>query len=63
VQVKGKGVSLPIPRPKSATAFFAQDPAVIVQLYNSSSSVCWSSTFNTSTTKANSGSAFKAVTP
>jgi hypothetical protein len=61
--MKGGGTFLPVPIPISGTAFFAQDPAVIVQLYSSSPMNCWSSTFDASSTKANSGTQFKAVTP
>lgn len=63
VQVKGGGTFLPLPTPVSGTQSFAQDPAVIVQLYSSSPANCWSSTFDGSSTKANSGTQFKAVTP
>ena len=61
VQAQGKGASLPMPAPVSGTEFFDQDPAVIVQLHNSSSPNCWSSTFDSS--KKNDGTQFKAVSP
>ena len=61
VQVQAKGSSLPMPAPVSGTEFFDQDPAVIVQLHNSSSANCWSSTFDSS--KKNDGTQFKAVSP
>jgi len=63
VQVIGGGTSLPLPTPISGTAFFDQDPAVIVQLYSSSPINCWSSTFDASSTRANNEMRFKAVTP
>jgi hypothetical protein len=62
VKFKG-GAGGTLPNPISLTQFFAEDPAVIVQLYSSSSANCWSSTFDASSTKANSGTVFKAKTP
>jgi hypothetical protein len=47
----------------SGTQFFDQDTAVIVQLYSSSPANCWSSSFDTSSTKKNDGQEFKATTP
>ena len=63
VQVQGAGASLPLPTPISGTAFFDQDPAVIVQLYSSNPMNCWSSTFDASSTKKNPGTLFKATAP
>ncbi len=63
VQVQGKGTSLPLPAPISGTEFFDQDPAVIVQLYSSSPADCWSSTFDSLSTKKNDGLQFRATTP
>src|SRR5262249_27131858 len=60
VQVQAKGSSFPMPVPISASEFFDQDPAVIVQLHSSSPAACWSSIFDGSTTKKNDGVEFKA---
>jgi hypothetical protein len=57
---RGKGGLLPLPAPVSATKFFNQDPAVIVQLSRTDASACWSTTFNTAGTKTNSATQFKA---
>jgi hypothetical protein len=43
--VKAKGDRLALPPPVSATQFFAQDPAVTVQLVNSLG-VCWQATYS-----------------
>ena len=61
VQVKGAGMSLPLPAPISGTEFFDQDTAVIVQLYSSSPANCWSSTFTAA--KKNDGTQFKTTAP
>lgn len=46
--------------PPSAGEVFDQDPAVTVQLHNSSTSECWSSAFVPANTLLNSGGLFKA---
>jgi hypothetical protein len=61
VLVKGKGVALPLPAPLSGTEFFDQDTQVIIQLHSSTPDNCWSSSFDSSSTKKNDGSQFKAV--
>jgi hypothetical protein len=63
VQVWGRGVNLPMPVPITGTQFFAQDTAVIVQLYRNDAASCWSSTFDASSTKKNDGAQFRAMTP
>jgi len=62
IQLKAKGASLALPLPVSDSEFFAQDTAVLVQLY-SSAGTCWSSSFDSSSTRSNSMSGFKAKTP
>jgi hypothetical protein len=61
VQIKAKGTKLPLPIPLSGTETFDQDSAVIVQLINSTTSTCWTSSF-TSNSK-NDGEQFKAKAP
>jgi len=61
VQVKAKGVNVPMPAPFSATEFFDQDPEVTVQLSNSDTAACWTSTFTAA--KMNTVDRFKAVWP
>lgn len=63
IQVHGKGGDLSLPVPVSGTALFDQDPAVIVELHRTDAPVCWSSTFDTTSTKKNDGVQFRAVTP
>jgi len=58
VQVIAKGGNLPTPTPFSSTAFFAQDPTVTIQMFNSDTSTCWSSEFPTAL--KNTVSQFKA---
>lgn len=43
--VKGRGLALQLPAPVSADDYFAQEPAVTVQLTNSAGA-CWSATFS-----------------
>jgi hypothetical protein len=61
VLVRGAGAALPLPAAASATEFFDQDPAVIVQLHATSPPSCWSSAF--ATAKRNDDSHFKATAP
>jgi hypothetical protein len=63
VQVQAKGANLLLPTPMSETRFFAQDPALLVQLYASNPANCWSSYFEAANTKRNDGQRFKATTP
>jgi len=63
VQIAGAGPGLALPPPFSASEFFDQNPAVVVQLFSSNPANCWSSTFDTSSTKKNDGQQFKATTP
>lgn len=63
VQVKAKGINLPTPTPFGATEFFDQDPNVTVQLFNSQTSTCWTSSFGTGTSKKNTVNQFKAKAP
>ena len=44
VQVKAKGLNLPMPIPEGPSAFFQQNPSVIVQLINSNG-LCWTTEF------------------
>jgi len=63
VRVGGKGDLLLLPAPVSATKFFNQDPAVILQLSRTDATTCWSTTFGAAGTKTNSGNRFKARVP
>ncbi len=58
VQLIAKGGSLPTPIPFSSSAFFEQSPDVTVQMFNSDTSTCWSSSFATAT--KNTVAQFKA---
>ena len=59
--VKAKGTAIPLPAPATVTQLFAQDSSVTVQLRNSDTDQCWSSTFTTATT--NTLSKFVAKLP
>jgi hypothetical protein len=61
VQIKAKGVNLPLPIPFSGSALFDQDTEVTVQLINSDTPTCWTSSF-TSNSK-NDAVQFKAKAP
>jgi hypothetical protein len=63
LQLKAKGAALPLPAPFSGSAFFDEDPSVILQLHSSSPAACWGSTFEVSGTKKNTATQFKAKTP
>ena len=59
-QLMARGTNIPMPTPVGADRYFAQDPAVIVQLVNSDG-VCWTSEFNAA--KKNAGDQYKAKGP
>jgi cysteine-rich repeat protein len=58
VELKAKGVNLPMPVPFSGTEFFDLDTDVTVQLFNSDTLACWSSTFTSA--KKNTVDRFQA---
>jgi cysteine-rich repeat protein len=62
VLLKGSGATLDAPTPASGTAYFSQDPSVVVQL-RSSEGACWTTEFATSKTRINNGTQFKAKGP
>jgi CSLREA domain-containing protein len=45
VMLQGKGLALPLPAPVSGSRYFDADPAVTVQLIETSTGNCWESTF------------------
>ena len=59
IQLSGAGDALPLPGP-AGSAYFDQDPSVLVQLRNSSGA-CWSSEFPRSLTSVNQQERFRAV--
>jgi hypothetical protein len=61
-QIKAKGANLPVPVPLGSSEYFAQDPAVTVEL-RSSTGACWSSDFVPAGTASNDGERFKAKSP
>jgi len=50
--LRGRGAFLPLPPPLSSSQYFAQDPAVVVQLVNSDGG-CWTSTLPASGARKN----------
>jgi hypothetical protein len=59
--VKAKGINLPTPIPEGPSAFFQQNPNVIVQLINSSG-LCWTTEF-TPPAATNNDARFKDALP
>lgn len=56
-----RGVDLPLPIPFSGSAYFDQDPAIVVQLVNGDGT-CWSTDFSVFDTVRNTATEFKART-
>jgi trimeric autotransporter adhesin len=63
LQVRGKGMTLPLPAPLSGSQYFDEDPAVVIQLHSSNTMSCWSSSFAAAGTVRNAGGQFQASSP
>ncbi len=59
LQLKGKGINLPMPAPVSGTRFFAQTTAVTAQLREANGD-CYTASFTDADTKKNDGKQYKA---
>jgi hypothetical protein len=59
VSLNAGGAALPLPGPFSASAYFDQDPKVLVQLINSAGA-CWESEFTAADTSGTSATGFRA---
>ncbi len=60
VKLTAKGAALPLPA-AAGTAYFEQDPKVVVHLFNSEGA-CWTSEFTSAATKKHDDGSFKAQT-
>ncbi len=61
IKLQARGTNVPMPSSFSATELFDQDPRLTVQLFNSTTSRCWSSEF--SDAAVNSATQFRASLP
>lgn len=58
---QGNGSGLAAAGTLSGTEFFDQDTQVIIQRHSNTPDNCWSSSFDSSSTKKNDGTQFKAI--
>ncbi len=61
LKVVGKGSNLPVPVPSNDEQLLDQNPTVVVQLHSSASEDCWSSVFDSSSTKKSDRTEFQAA--
>jgi hypothetical protein len=59
---RGAGPNIPLPPPATATQFLPEDAAVVVQLVNSDSEICWETRYSAPTAK-NTATSFKDGIP